>query len=405
MVQRMYRQLREIDPDAVITIATSKSQVSSIHNQIGDQVGISVEPCRRDTFPAIALAASYLHHVQGVGTDEPVIVCPIDPYVEADYFRTLARLSDHVEHTDANLSLMGIEPTYPSEKYGYIIPVAKEEFSRVSAFKEKPNIETARSYIDQGALWNAGVFGFKLGYMLGKTEEILGTSDYQTLFDTYETLTKISFDYAVGEKESLIDVLRFAGEWKDLGTWNTLTEAMDDTVIGQGIMNETCENVSILNEIDMPILAMGLKDMVIAASPEGILVSDLHESSYIKPYVDALDGRVRFAEKSWGEFRVIDVEDDSQTIRVTLNPGHEMNYHSHEHRDEIWTIISGTGASIVDGEVRRVSPGDVIQIPAGARHMIHAFDTLRIMEVQLGNDIRVADKIKYDKPDNWLDEV
>ena len=405
MVQRMYRMLREVDPEAVITIATSKSQVSSIHNQIGTQVGISVEPCRRDTFPAIALAASYLYHVQVVGEDEPVIVCPIDPYVEADYFRTLSVLSAHVAEADVNLSLMGIEPTYPSEKYGYVIPTTKEEFSPVAAFKEKPDMETARSYIEQGALWNAGVFGFKLRYMLNKAEEILGTSDYKTLFDTYDTLTRISFDYAVGEKEPLIDVLRFSGEWKDLGTWNTLTEAMDDTVIGQGIMNDSCENVSILNELDMPILAMGLKDMVIAASPEGILVSDLHQSSYIKPYVDSLDGEVRFAEKSWGEFRVIDIEEDSQTIRVTLNPGHEMNYHSHEHRDEVWTILSGSGASIVDGEVRRVGPGDVIRIPVGARHMIHAFDTLRVMEVQLGADIRVADKIKYDKPENWLNET
>ena len=405
MVQRMYRMLREVDRDAVITIATSKSQVSSIHNQIGTDVGISVEPCRRDTFPAIALAASYLCHVQGVGMDEPVIVSPIDPYVDSDYFKALSKLSEHVASTDTHLSLMGIEPTYPSEKYGYVIPEDMGEFSPVSAFKEKPDKETAAEYIKQGALWNAGVFGFRLRYLLDKTEEILGTSDYRTLFDTYETLTKISFDYAVGEKETSIDVLRFSGEWKDLGTWNTLTEAMDEPVIGQGIINDTCKDVNILNELDMPIIAMGLKDVVIAASPEGVLVSDKEQSSYIKPYVDSLGGDVRYAEKSWGEFRVIDVEDDSMTIRVTLTPGHEMNYHSHEYRDEVWTVLSGQGASNVDGEVRRVGPGDVIRIPAGARHMIHAFDTLRIMEVQLGADIRAADKIKHDKPEKWLDGI
>lgn len=398
MVQRLYRMLREVDPDAVITIATSKSQVSSIHNQIGPEVGISVEPCRRDTFPAIALATSYLRNVQGVGEDEPVIVCPIDPYVDPDYFRTLSKLSDHVASTDTHLSLMGIEPTYPSEKYGYVIPAERGEFSAVKEFKEKPDKETAAGYISQGALWNAGVFGFKLKYLLEKTEEILGTSDYKTLFDTYDTLTKISFDYAVGEKESSIDVLRFAGQWKDLGTWNTLTEAMDEPIIGQGIINDTCEGVNILNELDMPIIAMGLKDVVVAASPEGILVSDKEQSSYIKPYVDSLGGDVRYAEKSWGEFRVVDVEDDSLSIRVTLNPGHEMNYHSHEHRDEIWTVLSGHGAAVVDGELKKVGPGDVIPIPAGAKHMIHAFTALRIMEVQLGKEIRVSDKTKYDKP-------
>ena len=401
MVQRMYGQLREVDPGAVITIATSKSQVSSIHNQIGTNVGISVEPCRRDTFPAIALAASYLYHKQGVGEDEPVIVCPIDPYVESDYFRSLSILSDHVAASDTNLSLMGIEPTYPSEKYGYVIPKTRDNISEVSEFKEKPDMETAKKYIEQGALWNAGVFGFRLRYMLNKAEEILGTSDYSFLYDNYADLKKISFDYAVGERESSIDVLRFNGAWKDLGTWNTLTESMDESIYGQGITDDTCENVSILNELDMPIIAMGMRNAVIAASPEGILVSDLEQSSYIKPYVDTLDSRVRYAEKSWGEFRVIDVEEESLTLRVILNSGHEMNYHSHEYRDEIWTVLSGEGAILMDGAARRVTAGDVISIPAGAKHTIHAFDTLRVMEIQLGRDIRVSDKIKYDRPAGW----
>lgn len=405
MVQRMYRQLKEVDPDAVITIATSKSQVSSIHNQIGTEVGISVEPCRRDTFPAIALAASYLFHVQKVDADEPVIVCPIDPYVEPDYFKALSVLSDHVITGGAGLSLMGIEPTYPSEKYGYVIPEDTGKISHVREFKEKPDRDTAKAYIEQGALWNAGVFGFKLRYMLNKAEEIFGTSDYETLFSGYENLKKISFDYAVAEREPSIDVLRFNGAWKDLGTWNTLTEAMDEKTYGQGITDETCENVSILNELDLPIIVMGLKNAVVAASPEGVLVSDLEQSSYIKPYVDSVDPRVRYAEKSWGEFRVIDVEEDSLTLRVTLNPGHEMNYHAHEDRDEIWNILSGEGAVLIDGEAKRVRPGDVIRIPAKVKHTIHAFNTLRVMEIQLGRDIRVSDKIKYDKPLGWEENL
>jgi len=315
----MYRKIREVDTDATVTIATSKTQVSAIHNQVGTDVGISVEPCRRDTFPAIALASAYLKDVQGVGLEESVVICPVDPYVESDYFEKLKELSDTVAKSNANLTLIGMEPTYPSEKYGYIIPASKDEYSSVSEFKEKPDKETAEKYLSQGALWNAGIFGFKLGYMIQKTEEILGTSDYKTLFEGYSELTKISFDYAVVEKEKSIDVLRFAGAWKDLGTWNTLTEAMEETSIGQAIMNENCENVHILNEMDVPILAMGLKDIVISASPEGILVSDKEQSSYIKPFVDNIDQQIMFAEKSWGEFRVLDVEPDSLTIRVTLN--------------------------------------------------------------------------------------
>ena len=79
MVQRVYRQIKQVDKEATVTIATSKTQVSAIHNQLGEEVGISVEPCRRDTFPAIALATAYLADVQGVDPEEPVVVCPVDP--------------------------------------------------------------------------------------------------------------------------------------------------------------------------------------------------------------------------------------------------------------------------------------------------------------------------------------
>ncbi len=398
MVQRVYRQILSVDGGAEVTIATSKSQVSAIHNQLGADVGISVEPCRRDTFPAIALAAAYLHDVRGVSEEEAVVVCPVDPYVEEDYFEALQRLGDRAAVSEANLVLMGIEPTYPSAKYGYIIPESEEETSRVSMFKEKPTEEKAQEYIAQGALWNGGVFAFRLGYVLGRAHELLDFDGYEDLFQKYDTLTKISFDYAVVEHEERIEVMRFAGMWKDIGTWNTLTEAMESDSIGKAILNDTCRNVHVVNELNVPVLCMGLEDAVVAASPEGILVSDLNQSSYIKPYVDAIDQQIMFAEKSWGSFQVIDIEEDSMTIKVTLNAGHGMNYHSHEHRDEVWTVISGQGRAIVNGEERRVTVGDVVRMPAGVPHTIMADTKLQVIEAQLGRDISVHDKRKLELP-------
>ena len=394
MVQRVYRQILSVDQDAAVTIATSKSQVSAIHNQLGEDVGISVEPCRRDTFPAIALAAAYLHDVGGVDEKEPVVVCPVDPYVEQDYFGALHRLSERAAVSEANLVLMGIEPTYPSAKYGYIIPENTEDISKVSMFKEKPDEDTARQYMKQGALWNGGVFAFCLGYVLQRAHELIDFTDYHDLYAKYETLTKISFDYAVVEHESMIEVMRFAGMWKDMGTWNTLTEAMESEAIGKAILNDTCENVHVVNELNVPVLCMGLKDVVVSASPEGILVSDKTQSSYIKPYVDAIDQQIMFAEKSWGNFRVIDIEEGSMTIKVTLNPGHGMNYHSHEHRDEVWTVIAGEGRTIVDGVESKVAAGDVVRMPAGIPHTIMADTTLQVIEVQIGEEISVQDKKK-----------
>ena len=396
MVQRVYRQILTADPTADVTIATSKSQVAAIHNQLGESVGICVEPCRRDTFPAIALASAYLHDVIGVRGEEPVIVCPVDPYVEEDYFHALKELDQLAAKSDANLVLMGMEPTYPSEKYGYIIPASKDPVSAVRSFKQKPDAETAAAYIAQGALWNGGVFAYRLGYVLQRAHALIDFTDYQDLFDRYDSLTRISFDYAVVEQESRIQVLRFNGSWKDIGTWNTLTEVMDEPCVGNAILNQTCENVHVINELDMPILCMGLKDTVISASPEGILVSDKEQSSYMKPFVDKIDQQIMFAEKSWGSFRVLDVEEESMTIKVTLHPGHRMNYHSHARRDETWTILSGRGRTIVDGMEQAVQAGDVITMQAGCKHTVIADTELKIMEVQLGKDISVHDKQKYE---------
>lgn len=395
MVQRVYRQIKKVDADATVTIATSKTQVSAIHNQLGDEVGISVEPCRRDTFPAIALATAYLVDVQHIDPEESVVVCPVDPYVEDDYFEALKGLSQQAEKGEANLVLMGIEPTYPSEKYGYIIPESADFTAAVKTFKEKPTADVAKEYIAQGALWNGGVFAYKLKYVMDIAHQLIDFTDYHDLFEKYATLTKISFDYAVVEKEKKIQVQRFAGQWKDLGTWNTLTEAMEEAVVGKGEMNDTCTGVHIVNEMDVPVLAMGLHDVVISASPEGILVSDKEQSSYIKPFVDKFEQQIMFAEKSWGSFKVIDVETESMTIKVTLNAGHSMNYHSHKNRDEVWVVISGNGKTIVDGFEQVVKAGDVITMSAGCRHIVMAETELKLIEVQLGTDINVHDKQKF----------
>lgn len=400
MVMRVYRQIMDAVPGAQVTIATGKKQVSSIKNQLGDRVNICVEPDRRDTFPAISLAAAYLKDMQGVDKQEPVVVCPVDPYAEAAYFQALKRLGELAAKGEAELFLLGMEPTYPSEKYGYIIPENRETVSNVQAFQEKPDLVVARQYLEQGALWNGGVFACKLEYLLRKAHEQLDFVSYQDLYDNYLKAKKISFDYAVVEQETDIRVLRYRGAWKDLGTWNTFAEAMEEPALGKVTMDETCQNTNVVNELNIPILCMGCRDMVIAASSDGILISEKGQSSYIKPFVDRMEQQVMYAEKSWGSFTVLDVQEECLVIRIVLLPGHSLHYHSHEHRDEVWTVTSGRGRVVLDGQERPVGPGDVISMPIGCKHTVFADTELRINEVQLGRDITVEDKIKYE-----LDEV
>lgn len=398
MVQRMNRMICEVDDQAVITIATSENQIASIRSQLGDSIGISIEPCRRDTFPAIALATAYLHDIQGVSANEVIVVCPVDPYVESDYFRMLSNLSEQAEKGEANLVLLGVEPTYPSEKYGYIIPESKTEISRVETFKEKPDMSTAARYIEQGALWNAGIFAYKLGYVLDVSKKLLGSDDYQWLFNNYSTLNKISFDYAVVEKEKKIDVMRFAGQWKDLGTWNTLTEVMFDKVSGNATAAE-CENTHVINELKVPLIALGVSDLAIVATSDGILVANKNKSDKLKDYV--VDQRPMYEKRIWGEYYVLDhrIESDGQnylTKHLIIKPGEHISYQRHACRSEMWTIVDGSGSLIIDGNVSDVERGSTAYIKPGMNHAIKADTELHIIEVQIGNELTEDDIERLD---------
>lgn len=393
MVQRVYRQITTVDPNANVTIATSRSQVSAIKNQLGDNVSVCVEPCRRDTFPAIVLAAAFLCDVKKVPSDEPVAVCPVDPYVNDTYYEAVAQLADLAAEGNTNLTLMGIEPTYPSEKYGYIIPASSQKVSRVVEFKEKPDTEKAKEYIKRGALWNAGVFAFKPGYLIEKAHEYIDFKNYDDLYNKYEELSKISFDYAVVEKEPLIQVLRYAGEWKDIGTWNMLAEVMTEPVKGNALLDETCDNTQVINELDIPVLGMGLKDIVIAVSGDGIFVADKERSGFMKPYVEKISTEIKFAEKSWGTYTVIDAQPGAMTVKIALKAGSKMTYHCHELRDECWNVIDGSGEVILDGETLHVEKGSVVSIPKGTKHTLLAKTDMTVIEVQTGNEISKEDKI------------
>ncbi len=393
MVQRMHRMIREVDASAKITIATSENQVTSINAQLGDKVSVSIEPCRRDTFPAIALATAYLHDVQGVSADEAVVVCPVDPYVEAPYFEMLHRLHEQAMKAEANLCLIGIEPTYPSEKYGYIMPRTSNPLSFVDTFKEKPDVPTAEKYISHGALWNAGVFAFKLKYVLNIAERLFGTSSYQKLFNNYANLNKISFDYAVVEKEPRIQVMRFAGEWKDLGTWNTLTEAMSDEVAGNAVAAD-CENTHVINELQIPLVALGVKNLAIAATADGILVTEKSKSDKLKDYVT--DNRPMYEKRVWGEYQVLDyrMKNDGQnflTKHLIIKSGQHISYQRHAHRSEMWTFVDGDGSLILDDVITKVGRGDMAYIKPGMKHAIKANTELHIIEVQVGDELTEED--------------
>lgn len=397
MVERVYRQIKNVDIDANILIATSESQIPILKSQLGENINISIEPCRRDTFPAIVLACLYLKYVNKIDENETVVVCPVDPFVDDTFFNSLKTLDNKIKLSNNNLGLIGIKPTYASEKYGYIV-LNKSDELHVEKFVEKPNEQDAKKLIFNGALWNGGVFCFRLKYVINKAHEIIDFIDYNDFYNMYSNLPKISFDYAIVEKENNIDIVKYDGNWKDIGTWNTLTEVMTDNTIGKVIMDTKSENTNVINELSIPIITMGLKDMVVAASHDGIFVSDKYESSFNKPLVEKINNRPMYEERDWGDFEVIDIYKNSLVKHLYIKEGKSISYQKHKYRDEVWTIIEGKGLFVLNDVVKEVKSGDVLYIKKGDKHSLKALEDLHFIEVQIGEELDEDDieRFKFD---------
>lgn len=409
MIQRVVRQIREAQLTDNITLATNAVQRDSIINQLGENVNVVTEPERRDTFPAIALAASYLAKEKKCNDDEVVVIMPCDVYTESKYFATIAKMVKAVENNVADLVLMGITPTYPSEKFGYVVPESTQssesafnnECLRVARFTEKPNEEKAKELLKQNAFWNGGVFAFRLGYMMNIVNQYIQTDTFLETHKRYTEFSKISFDYEVAEKAESVAVVPFSGEWKDLGTWNALCEELPSTHIGNVMMGDHNENTHAVNELGIPVFCNGLKNVIVAASPDGIMVCDKQDSEKIKDYANKLTTRPMYEERRWGTYRVLDnaeYEDGTRSLTKTihLNAGKNISYQLHHHRSEVWTCVEGEGIFVLDGERRNVKRGDVMNIPVEHLHAIKATTDLTFIEVQIGNPLVEEDIERFE---------
>jgi mannose-1-phosphate guanylyltransferase len=395
MVQRVWRQLESVGLDRVSIVATSGNQVDMLQNQLGADVKLVIEPERRDTYPAIALASTYLYSEDNVGLDEIIVVMPVDPYVEVDFFHCVRELESIIANEDADLVLLGVKPTYPSAKYGYIVPYRGQNdlrIQKVSHFQEKPLEEQAAELITQQALWNCGVFAFKLGYMISYLNELHLSANYLDLRADYRSLTKTSFDYEIVEKSRKILAVKYEKGWKDLGTWNVLTEEISDSISGKGMKDEDSHNTHIINELDIPIVVMGIPNAVIAASPDGILLSDKDSSTRLKEMTGIITQRPMYEERRWGWYRVLDYTKYDQgqevlTKRICVKAGKNLSYQFHHKRKEVWTFLSGTGEYVLEGQRNNVNAGEVLQIDMGIAHGLKATTDLEFIEVQVGSEL------------------
>jgi len=392
MVQRVFDQIASVDADLDITIATSASQSEALSMQVGGKFELAVEPERRDTAPAIMLSCAHLGLVQGAQDDDPVIVMPIDTFADQAFYNCISTIAQAVSSDVADLVLLGAKPTYPSEKYGYILPSsAMGSALPVEEFREKPSLAMAESYIARGGLWNCGVFGFKLGLLQRITREYVDVSTYDEMLDRYRELPKNSFDYEVVENADSISVVPYSGMWKDLGTWNTLAETMAEEISGPvWVDKDTVSNVHIINETGLPLVVAGLANSVVVATPDGVLVTGKEESAHIKSLIEeASSKRPMYEKRQWGEYRILDEglgSDTSHAItkELVILSGHQISYKRHQKRLKTWVVTKGSGEVVIDGEIRPLKVGDTIRIAPMKLHGCRAIHELHIVEVQVG---------------------
>ena len=390
MLQRVFGQLNEAGLSGNTIVCASDAQVELIESQLEGAAEVAVEPMRRDTFPAVMLSCAYLLSKKGAKEEDVVAFLPVDPYTTIEFFNRIKKLGDYIENKEDVIGLLGGVPTYPSTKYGYIVPEqGSGEPLVVKGFREKPDEATAEELVKSGALWNCGVFCFKLKMAAQWGAQYGVDTNYDHMVTNYEMLPKKSFDYEVLEHWKHIVAVKYDDIWKDLGTWNTLTEEMREESIGDVTWDNTCENSHAINVLGIPMVVMGAKNMVIAASHDGILVADKHQSSFIKDCLKTISDESRFEERRWGTVKTIDYSDEdgthSVTKRIKIVAGKAMPYHKHQHHTETLTVISGMGKLILEGTEVDLLAGSTVSIAAGKAHGIKALGSdLRIIEVSLG---------------------
>jgi len=372
MIRRLSRQLDEAGmlPSALFVIR--RGQTALLRNRIGGSGLVIPEPERRATYLAAALAAAYLHSALAAGPDEIVCVMPADPLVDASFFRAIARLPEALERTGARLALIGAPPAHPSGQFGYIVPsgpVPPGGRAPVRRFVEKPAAPEAERLIRAGALWNCGVFAFRLKFMLESMAERGLPADYGKLQEMYGGLKADSFDREIAEREARSVVIRHDGLWRDLGSWEALAGELGEAVVGPGSISGDSRNAHVVNELHIPIHLIGVSNVIAAAGPDGILVADKAASGRVRDLLPPA-GRPMYGEYAWGVRRVIHADAPDGERRefalAKLIPGAVRRMPEEAGASALITVIAGEGTLLwQDGSFTPLRRGTTVIVEAG----------------------------------------
>lgn len=394
-----------------------------------DDAVIILEPCGRNTAPAVALAAHYLLHEQKEGV---MLVLPSDHVIGDDEaFREGVEKAMNAAEK-GKLVTFGITPTAPETGYGYIQrgeEIISGESYRIARFVEKPDAETARRYLAEGDYaWNSGMFMLNAAQFLQELaqhrpamaeamEQVAGTFEKSFDFtrvnqEAFAAVESDSIDYAVMEPTQHAAVVPLECGWTDIGSWDALWAIKEKDANGNAITGEAdlldVKDCYITCNDGVRVAALGVENLTIVSTKDCILVADKSRSQEIKQLVEKIRARdpqlveqYRQVYRPWGHYDSIDNGVRHQVKRIVVNPGAKLSLQMHYHRAEHWVVVSGTAIVTRGNDVEILTENQSVYIPVGVNHRLENAGRipLELIEVQSGSYLGEDDIVRFE--DSW----
>jgi mannose-1-phosphate guanylyltransferase/mannose-6-phosphate isomerase len=391
------------------------------------------EPTGKNTAPAIGLAAVYLRHLS---PESVMAVMPADHMIpDTDKFLSDLRLAIQAAKED-HLVTFGIKPNRPETGYGYIKAdkisgTKKSGLLSVEGFFEKPDLQTAKTYLSDGSyFWNSGIFVWKASKILSEIEKHLPSlfkaleeiepflfqprkptnKSEQTnqISHLYESIESISIDYGVMERSENILMVPAQFRWSDVGSWTALDDIIEKDEAGNILKGNTIDigsRNSIVFSGERLVATIGLKDTVVVDTPDATLVTSKERAQEVRKIVEVLKKGSReehlvhrTVERPWGNYTVLEKGSRYKIKRIVLHPKAKLSLQIHHHRSEHWVVVSGTARVTRGEEVFDVHPNESTFIPVSVKHRLEnpGRIPLQIIEVQNGDYVEEDDIERFD---------
>lgn len=417
LAQTIERFLGLVEAKDIIIVTNERyifhvqSEIKSINAQ---EAHIITEPMGKNTASAIALAQSYCQDVLQCDDDEILFVSPSDHLIKPiDAFQDLIKNAQDVAKD--NIMTLGIKPTKPEIGYGYIEAEKNNNLAKkVISFKEKPDLATAKEYIASGNYyWNGGMFMFSIATMQAELTKYMPAiiditqNGYQYTVDNFADMPDISIDYAVAEKSQKMMMIPMENiYWNDIGSFDAIAEVLSDkdkNVFKGDILAENCTDTMIIGDTRL-IAGIDLENLMIIDTPDALLVAKKGESQKVKNIVNKLKQSKRKEAKenvtmyrSWGKYTLLTESEGYRVRKIEMDPGASLTMQMHYHRSEHWTVISGTGKTIINDRESIFTENQSTYIPMGVKHKISnpGKIPLIIIEVQSGKYIDEDDIVIF----------